>query len=1011
MQYSLTSQLHCVSLKMSSQSMGNILLNLGKMGMQYENFSDNLKISIEVSIRKLLNGKMCKNYDLMQLVYGMYLTNFKWYNLSEKTKEALSTAIFLRSQHWAKQGQSSIIEFSIMLTYLHRLGVNWYDSLPTLKSGVLIGLASVTDSNSTEYLKWNKDDYIRLEKLKHGIVTSSFLSHRNTAEKIENTYLENRIVPYTIKDTENSFVSSIPLIWHSLAGFNISLTKDSNKASSTSTSSIPTSILCRFYDLTVVFMPDYSFRGYSMIVNSLFKMNTLPHATKFKIFSTVPKLFRKSFTRYFFLQLNHVRSSSVFVGLGADFISDGDGNDASTIKSVANMLKKMGDIGFQLNRYDPEHKHYQQILDRYILAQSSTYPDCSLDILSSSLYGLSSIGMKWVDLSDDLKVSISKSLSKLQLSAGDECSHGIRGATAAFFDTSNTYIAQILKTIATLEPTSNEKFGIRTSLERTVVATLKKLHSDDNQSAVATEEVKAISLVLFYTGKLFAKNILPLSFLEREISLESSHLAESGMLFSIRYVLFDIIRRYIPTMDSHMISNILNSLQNMNCFVISIPNELSDAIFDRMHRLLSLSAADDEYQSPKSVVSSLSALTNMGFNASHLSPLRLLLTEKIALCSCRMNSLESRIVLKIFSKLDWTEHLSKLNIVTDLFNNIWSELDSGSGGSQSRLSPTRDDSFTACALLRLMAEYNTTLADATNPAHKRHLMQFLVNSATKQQTSYYEYCSILNEMIQFNATWSQLGRHSHNCQEDIINKAITFIAQNNRKNSDFKISYTLLGKFIRLGLILNANNANFVNTMIEAACEYILRFPQYKRKLDELTAKKTVMNTNTVSPLYIIETTLSLPKLQSLLSDLSALGVDWDLLTDSSRRSVIHVISLALLETLDYLKDGIDEATAVERNLSSAQVYDVSITLFKCSLNILLHFDKEWSCFPTRPRNLLSLAFAKVLQYDNGSSSSINTSQTKIVIENMKFVLRTALLNKLNPSPSLVPKELRTLIF
>ena len=1005
MQYSLASQLHYVSLKMSSQSMGNILLNLGKMGMHYEDFSDNLKISIEVGIRKLLNGKMCKDYDLMQLVYGIHLINFKWHNLSQKTKEALSTAIFLRSKQWSRQGQSSIIEYSIMLTYLHRLGVNWDDSLPTLKSGVLIGLASVTDSNSTEYLKWNRDDYIRMRKLKHGIIKSTFLSHQNASEKrSENVYVENGIVPYTMKDTENSFINSIPLVWHSLAGFNISLNKDFSNA--TTTSSIPPSILYRFYDLTIVFMSDYSFRGYSMIANSLSKMITLELAPKPKQLSKIPKLFQSSFSRYFFLHLNRVASYSHGSLIpAADLNSD---NDVPTIKSVASVLRKMNDIGFQLNRDDAGHRHNQkQLMERFVLTQTqqslTPHSDGSLDIFSSTLYALSSVGMKWCDLSDGLKSIISQNLVTLQQQQHSigEWRCGINNRTATASDISNIDIAQILKTVATLEPKTDENFDIHTSLEEIITTRFTMIHNGMRSTTKEEEEVLGVSLVLFYTGKLLAKNILPLSFLEKEVSMKSH--TSSGHTYFIRYLLYDIMLRYIPKMDSHMISNLLNSLQNMNCSVHTLPKELLTAVLHRVnHLLVDVCGA---YEAPQSVVSSLSALTNMGFNATHLNPLQLHFTKKITLCSTSMNSLESRIILKIINKLEWTLHVPK-TVVAVLFNNILSELVVSRNAPHLQSSPSSYDSFTAIALLRLMALYNIT-SDAINPVYKEHLIQFVVKSVTREQTSYNEYFYVLNEMYLFNITWSQLTHLSRNYQ-DITNKAMTFITHNDYKYSDFKISYELLGKFTKLGMVLNAHNTYFVNTIIEASCEYVLRFPQYNRKLDDLSAKNIVANTDIICATTI--QTNSFQKLKNLISDLSTLGVDWDLLSESSRRSVIRVISLALIETLDYLKqDGEADPTAVDCKLNSAYVYDEAITLFKTSLNILLHFDQEWASFPTRPRNLLALAFAKVLQNDN--ACSVENNQTEIVIKNMQFVLRSTLLNKLSPSPSLVPKELRTLLF
>ena len=142
MQVSLSQQFHHLALttRLSSQSLSNILLNLGKMQYYYNDYSDNMKTSLEINLRKILNKKLYKSeYDFLQIIYSMVVIQIKWSYLTNNTKMAISNTVFSRSKEWVKKGQSCLIEYSILLTYLYQLDMSWSDTLPTMRSGILLG--------------------------------------------------------------------------------------------------------------------------------------------------------------------------------------------------------------------------------------------------------------------------------------------------------------------------------------------------------------------------------------------------------------------------------------------------------------------------------------------------------------------------------------------------------------------------------------------------------------------------------------------------------------------------------------------------------------------------------------------------------------------------------------------------------------------------------------------------------------------------------------------------------
>ena len=69
----------------------------------------------------------------------MVVIQIKWSYLTNNTKMAISNTVFSRSKEWVKKGQSCLIEYSILLTYLYQLDMSWSDTLPTMRSGILLG--------------------------------------------------------------------------------------------------------------------------------------------------------------------------------------------------------------------------------------------------------------------------------------------------------------------------------------------------------------------------------------------------------------------------------------------------------------------------------------------------------------------------------------------------------------------------------------------------------------------------------------------------------------------------------------------------------------------------------------------------------------------------------------------------------------------------------------------------------------------------------------------------------
>lgn len=146
---------------MSPQSAGNVLYSLGKLGINYDMLTDRLKMSLEISIRRVINRKdnnaniLIKMQDLTQVLQGMSMIQFKYQYLSPSTSLLLAEAIYQHAIIWrsefkkinadaTKESENKlatmVADVATCFYTISHLGLSWTTLPSPVKAGLFLGL-------------------------------------------------------------------------------------------------------------------------------------------------------------------------------------------------------------------------------------------------------------------------------------------------------------------------------------------------------------------------------------------------------------------------------------------------------------------------------------------------------------------------------------------------------------------------------------------------------------------------------------------------------------------------------------------------------------------------------------------------------------------------------------------------------------------------------------------------------------------------------------------------------
>jgi hypothetical protein len=126
-----------VCFKMTPQAVGNILYSLGKLGAKSEDLSYRMNVAIELAVRK--SSIHMRKRDVMQVIQGMALMDFRWDEITQETQQLLASAVFKQASNWSGGGPIYAIEISTLFYSLSKMRGRYEDFNGPLKAAILIG--------------------------------------------------------------------------------------------------------------------------------------------------------------------------------------------------------------------------------------------------------------------------------------------------------------------------------------------------------------------------------------------------------------------------------------------------------------------------------------------------------------------------------------------------------------------------------------------------------------------------------------------------------------------------------------------------------------------------------------------------------------------------------------------------------------------------------------------------------------------------------------------------------
>lgn len=136
--------------RMSPQSVGNIMYALGRIGAYSAALPDRVTMALEMVVRKA-TSTMIKR-DSMQILQGMSVMGMKWRDLTSRSQESISMAVYSRANEWKNRGLTNAVEIATIAYSLWTMNASWGDLNPPLRAALLVGCANIGVMDSFQRL-------------------------------------------------------------------------------------------------------------------------------------------------------------------------------------------------------------------------------------------------------------------------------------------------------------------------------------------------------------------------------------------------------------------------------------------------------------------------------------------------------------------------------------------------------------------------------------------------------------------------------------------------------------------------------------------------------------------------------------------------------------------------------------------------------------------------------------------------------------------------------------------